>query len=66
MDRLLDFNDLKSRGVLRNRTTLSRWINELGFPPGTKIGPNSRRWRESEIEAWLADRAAITQAQEAR
>ncbi len=54
--RFLRFHDLKERKIANNRTTLSRWIKNCGFPPGVLIGPNSRAWTEDEIEAWLAER----------
>ena len=54
---LLRFADLKARGIVRNRTTLSRWIKNIGFPPGVMIGMNTRAWTEEEIDAWLAERA---------
>ena len=54
---LLRFADLKARGIVRNRTTLSRWIKNIGFPPGIMIGMNTRTWTEEEIDAWLAERA---------
>jgi predicted DNA-binding transcriptional regulator AlpA len=50
----LRFRDLKARGIVRNHTTLQRWICDRGFPPGTWLGPNSKAWSEDEIEAWLA------------
>ncbi len=54
----LRFSDLAERGIVRNRATLSRWIQELGFPRGVLLGPNTRAWTEEEVEAWLAVRAA--------
>ncbi len=56
MDRLIDFRGLVQLGVLKNRVTLARWVEREGFPPGQLIGLNSRRWRESEISAWIASR----------
>jgi hypothetical protein len=53
---LLRFADLKARGIVNNWLTLKRWIEHQGFPPGIKLGPNSRAWPEGEIEAWLASR----------
>lgn len=47
---LLRFRDLKARGVVNNYPTLYRWIEHEGFPPGMMLGPNSRAWRESEID----------------
>jgi predicted DNA-binding transcriptional regulator AlpA len=56
IEQFLRFDDLRRRQIVNNRMTLSRWINVLGFPPGTKLGPNTRVWTESEIAAWLASR----------
>ena len=53
---LLRFSDLKARGIVGNWTTLNNWIKREGFPPGIKLGPNTRAWPESEIEEWLAGR----------
>jgi predicted DNA-binding transcriptional regulator AlpA len=53
---LLRFRDLKSRGIVSNHVTLKRWIEHEGFPPGLMLGPNTRAWRESEVEAWLDSR----------
>ena len=54
--RLVRFIDLKKRNIVTNRPTLNRWIEKEGFPPGLLLGPNTRAWPESEIEAWLASR----------
>ena len=56
MSALLRFRDLKARGIVSNHVTLKRWIAKEGFPPGILLGPNSRAWLESDIEAWLASR----------
>jgi hypothetical protein len=53
---LLRFRDLKDRKIVTNHVTLKRWIESEGFPPGRMLGPNTRVWREDEIEAWLASR----------
>jgi predicted DNA-binding transcriptional regulator AlpA len=58
--RYLRFNDLVESGIVRNRVTLKRWVQNHGFPPGVLLGPNSRAWREDDIEAWLAARAEET------
>jgi predicted DNA-binding transcriptional regulator AlpA len=54
--RLLRFRDLKARGIVGNHPTLKRWVERQGFPPGRMLGPNTRAWLESEVEAWLASR----------
>jgi len=53
---LLRFADLKARGIVNNWMTLSRRVERDGFPPGKKLGPNTRVWTEAEIEAWLQSR----------
>lgn len=55
-DTLLRFRDLKDRKIVQNHVTLRRWIEQEGFPPGFLLGPNSRAWRASEVEAWLNSR----------
>jgi predicted DNA-binding transcriptional regulator AlpA len=60
MTNYLRFNDLVARGVLRNRVTLGRWVKDHGFPPGLKIGDNTRVWTEESIEKWIAERASTT------
>jgi predicted DNA-binding transcriptional regulator AlpA len=53
---LLRFRELKARGIVSNHVTLKRWIEKEGFPPGFLLGPNTRVYRESDVEAWLASR----------
>ena len=53
---LLRFRDLKARSIVTNHVTLKRWIEREGFPPGRMLGPNTRAWHESEIDAWLDSR----------
>jgi predicted DNA-binding transcriptional regulator AlpA len=53
---LLRFGDLKARRIVSNYPTLKRWQEREGFPRGFLLGPNTRVWREAEIEAWLAAR----------
>jgi predicted DNA-binding transcriptional regulator AlpA len=49
---LLFFEDLRSKRIARTWTTLNRWIDERGFPPGRMIG-RFRVWTEREVEAWI-------------
>ena len=58
----LSFADLQERNIVTNRVTLKRWQDQLGFPRGFLIGPNSRRFPEDEVQAWLAARAAASKA----
>jgi predicted DNA-binding transcriptional regulator AlpA len=57
--RLLRFNDLKEKGVVKNRVTLHRWMHrEIDpFPAPIQLSENSIAWRESEVLDWLARRA---------
>ncbi|MCW2285683.1 prophage regulatory protein [Rhodoblastus acidophilus] len=59
MMKILRFSDLKARGIVGNRVTLSRWIAHQNFPRGIKLSERSVGWIESEIEAWLKQRAAM-------
>ncbi|HEX8214978.1 MAG TPA: AlpA family phage regulatory protein [Allosphingosinicella sp.] len=59
MVRLLAFSDLAERGVPFSRQHLWRLINdkripdEKRFPAPVKLGSNTNRWVESEVDDWL-------------
>jgi predicted DNA-binding transcriptional regulator AlpA len=55
-DDWLRFADLKRLKLVTNHPTLKRWIEQQAFPPGIMLGPNTRAWRRSWIEKWLASR----------
>jgi predicted DNA-binding transcriptional regulator AlpA len=57
--RYLRFADLVERRIVNNRQTLSNWIKYHGFPPGIKVGPNTRVWPEDEVEAWIVARREV-------
>jgi predicted DNA-binding transcriptional regulator AlpA len=57
---LLRYRDLRAAGIVRNRTTLQRWINSGHFPAPIKIGPNTSAWRLVDVETWLSQRAAAS------
>jgi predicted DNA-binding transcriptional regulator AlpA len=50
----LRFRDLQARGIVRNWTTLLRWIACRDFPPGRLLGANTRVWTEEEVDHWIA------------
>jgi hypothetical protein len=50
------FRTLQARGIVDNYVTLTRWIEDCGFPPGRLLGPNCRAWTEEEVAAWLSSR----------
>ena len=55
-DRYLRRSEVEARlGV--TRSTLYRWMRDgEGFPEPIQLGPRAVRWRESEVEAFLAAR----------
>ena len=55
---MLHFCDLQRLEVVSNRTTLTRWIAELGFPAPVKLGKRSLAWRTQDVHRWLAARQA--------
>ncbi len=54
-DRLLRLSQVQIRTAL-GRSTIYRLMSEGDFPLPLKIGSRAVRWRESEIEGWLASR----------
>ena len=61
--RYLRFADLVERRIVNNRTTLNRWIEDYGFPPGRLLGPNTRAWTTDEVDVWLEERPAQRDAE---
>ena len=59
MKLLLRFSDLRDRGIVNNRATLGRWIQQIGFPNGIKLGANTRVWTEEEIDEWIQARREL-------
>ena len=53
IDRLLRLSEVRTRTAL-GRSTIYRKMRDGSFPKPLKIGARAVRWRESEIEAWLA------------
>lgn len=53
-NKLLNLNELAEiLGV--SRSTIYRWSERPDFPKKQKIGPNSVRWLESEVENWVQE-----------
>jgi predicted DNA-binding transcriptional regulator AlpA len=50
------FRDINAAGIAKNWPTLTRLIEEEGFPPGVMLSPNIRAWKLDNITAWLATR----------
>ena len=56
-------NELLNRQAVQDilgisRQTLITYQKKYGFPTPIRIGPQTQRWRRSEIEAWLDSRKA--------
>ena len=66
VEKFLRFKDLVARGIVKNWTTLLRWIREEGFHEPVKLGPNTTAWPESEIEKWKASRPRVQKASRPR
>jgi predicted DNA-binding transcriptional regulator AlpA len=52
------YRTLVALGIVTNRMTLWRWQRNQGFPAPVRLGPNTRAWIRSEVDTWLAERAA--------
>jgi predicted DNA-binding transcriptional regulator AlpA len=50
------FRDIRAAGIAKNWPTLSRLIDEEGFPRGVMLSPNMRAWLLTEVQDWLATR----------
>jgi excisionase family DNA binding protein len=62
-DRLLTARELGEMLGLSTESVLRRW--RAGELPGYRLGSNVLRFRESEVEAWLAARRVETRPLEA-
>ena len=58
-DRLIRIRDVEARTGL-SRSTIYRKKRDGSFPEAVKVGDRAVRWRESEIEAWVAARPRAT------
>jgi prophage regulatory protein len=56
-ERVLRKPDVKRRTGLSN-STIHAWIREGRFPAPVALGARAVGWIESEIDAWIANRAA--------
>jgi predicted DNA-binding transcriptional regulator AlpA len=54
--KMLRFKDLKERGVASSWPHVKQLVHTYGFPPGYRLGGQTRAWREDEVEAWINSR----------
>lgn len=66
MRKYLRFKDLKSDGIIGNRVTLQRWIDNYGFPPGFLLGPNTRVFPADAVDRWVEKRKKVQVDRNAR
>jgi predicted DNA-binding transcriptional regulator AlpA len=52
----VNYRYLEDEGIMPNRMTLARSIEQLCFPRPVELGKNRIAWRLEEVEAWLASR----------
>ena len=56
---------LPARAVLRllpdvAPATFYRWVRQGAFPaPAARLGPQSSRWKESDVRAWLEAHSTV-------
>jgi predicted DNA-binding transcriptional regulator AlpA len=56
LPRLIRFRDIRAAGIVDSWESLSRLIDDHGFPSGMLLSPNVRAWDVDEISKWLATR----------
>ena len=64
IDRVLRWREVRDRVAL-SRSTVWRMIRNGTFPPPVPLGAQSVGWISSEIDAWLASRAALRRQSDA-
>ena len=52
-ERLLSYREV-ARRLDCHRTTVDRWVRIGIFPAPFRIGTETQRFRESEVDAWIA------------
>jgi prophage regulatory protein len=45
-----------------SRSTLWGWVRQGRFPRPIILGPNATAWRATDVDRWIADRAAAADA----
>lgn len=60
--RYIRYDELKRRGIVSNRSTLSRWIRQGLFPRPVRLGPGTVAWPETAVSEWEASRPVVREA----
>jgi|GraSoiStandDraft_39_1057311.scaffolds.fasta_scaffold2663307_1 prophage regulatory protein len=58
MTQLLDYADLRQRGVKYSKSQIRRLEIEGKFPQPVKLSAVRKAWRADEIDAWIEARVA--------
>jgi prophage regulatory protein len=53
MSKLLDYADLRERGIKYSRPHLWRMWNNGLFPRPVKVSPQRNAWLETDIDSWI-------------
>jgi hypothetical protein len=63
-ERLFAYETLNLKGIPYTPEHVRRRVAEGTFPRPIYLGPRTPRWRESDIDQWIADLAARSQRAE--
>jgi len=55
---LVDFSGLKAKGINFSKTHLWRLMKDGKFPAPIDLGTRRRHWLVSEVDEWVAAKAA--------
>ena len=63
--RVLTYGDLKPRkGLDYSRPTIAEMVEAGEFPAPLQLSPRKRAWLESEVDAWIAEKAESRRVEE--
>lgn len=57
---LVRYKQLHADGIVNDRMSLARKIENEGFPKPLALGPNTLAWDYDEVVAWLTSRPRRT------
>ena len=47
--------EVRAEGQIGGRSTVRRWVMKAYMPAPIFIGPNSKRWRDADMQEFLTD-----------
>lgn len=54
--------DLPAKGILYGKTHLRRLVDRGDFPAPIRLSPRKPAWLETDLDRWIAERAAASAA----